>query len=189
MFAIAGFIEPAIMPDRVFKPHFLRLQQLHRRLLQSRQGGSNLEKQRALEDYMVELFQMLDGFTCVGKDVRSSSDENDLIFQNNHTEHALLRLMVPNLLVQCRNRADAVDAGEMRSFKEALASRGLRYGVYVSVNGFTGFKRKDAAAEDAKQVVRDARRDGLYILLIDQDELGAIADGRSLVDRIWQKQS
>ncbi len=65
----------------------------------------------------------------------------------------------------------------------------MPYGVYISVNGFTGFKTTGYTAGDCKQVLRDARNGGHFILLLDLSDLDAVARGRSLVDVLWDKQN
>lgn len=187
VYAVKGFIEPLVDPDKIFMPNHQRLRELHSILLQSRIDGSNDEKKRALEDYVAELFEMIDGVKCVDKDSRSSMDEIDVIFQNNHSVDSLIKRMAPSFLVLCRNTADPVDAKEVTAFREALALRDLHYGVYVSVNGFTGFKGKGPGTQDCKQVFRDSRQKGYHILTLDLDDLESINKGRSLVGLLWEK--
>jgi hypothetical protein len=172
----------------MFKADYPKLHQLHTSLLASRVSGTNDEKKNALESYMASLFEMIDKVKCVKRDSLSSVDEIDLIFQNENVGHALLNLMAPNFMVLCRNTADPVNSKEMRAFKDSIILRGLRYGIYVSVNGFTGFKQKGHGAGDCLQAIRDARNQGYRILTLDLSDLEQILDhGQSLVDILWEK--
>ena len=189
MYRVRGFIQPSTSPDTIFRPNYTTLRQLHDQLVASRVNGSNDEKKKALEGYMEYLFGQVEGSSCVAKDSRSSYDEVDLIFRSINNSDELMRLMSPNYLVQCRNTAASVDSGEMRNFKEALSSRSMAWGVYVSINRFTGMKGNGVAAQDCKQVIRDARRDGINILTIDLADLESIFQGRSLVDILWDQRT
>lgn len=187
-YCIRGFIRPSMTPDNIFKADYIILRQLHNRLLASRESGSNDEKKKALEHYVAVLFEMITKVKCVNRDSLSSVDEIDLIFQNEHVGHALLKLMSPNFMALCRNTANPVDSKEMRAFKDSMKSRGHHYGVYVSVNGFTGFKQKGHGAQDCLQAIRDARIEGYRILTLDLSDLEQILEeGRSLVDILWEK--
>ena len=72
-----------------------------------------------------------------------------------------------------------------------MTSRSLNFGVYVSVLGFSGMKGKgtSVAAQDCKQVIRDARREGLSILTLDLADLESIFQGRGLVDILWERRN
>ena len=57
MYKVRGFIQPSLSPESIFRPDYRKLRQFHERLVQSREGGSNDSKKRALEDYMEYLFE------------------------------------------------------------------------------------------------------------------------------------
>ena len=84
-------------------------------------------------------------------------------------------------LVECKNWSKPVGAREIRDFDGKM--REIRFRILISVNGITGKKERD----DAKGVIRDARKEGRIIVVLDKNDLEDIAKGMHPAEKINAK--
>jgi hypothetical protein len=190
LYRVRGFINPTVPEDQVYRPDYVELADLYRKLAQTRTSpATNKEKQDALENFSEFVFDAIDGFSCSGRNVRVSDSEVDRIFSNRHTEHPLLQKLGSSLRIECKNTAKPVSTSELKTFVDVLRQAQAPYGVYVSMAGFSGIRtmaKRPVALKDCAIKARDAFGQGHCVLMFDADMIEAIGlQGHSLITALW----
>lgn len=139
-------------------------------------GAKGAGRGKALEEFMAELFSGLKGLRILKRNARLSAEELDLVVKND-IDTGFWRIAGSPIIVECKNWSDRVGAREISVLVDKLrsVSPDCRTGVLVAVNGITG----DAHA-DAYLKVREARRDGRYVIVLERSDLEDVANGTSL---------
>ena len=149
-----------------------QLRQVFARFLHRvRQAQTNDEKKRSLE-YLAEfLFETIKGLKVVDRDLRTSAEEIDRLVRNESDEPFWRNLGNP-FLVECKNWGVPVGAKEIRDLKGKMDSRGIKTAFLLAKSGVSGNDYRDA-----RLAIREAPKDGRYIVVLDDTDLQEIADG------------
>jgi Restriction endonuclease len=147
------------------------------------EAKKDAKKGGMLEKVVEDIFSSLEGLRVVKRNARLRAEELDLIIQNDlHT--GFWRVAGSPLIVECKNVRKRVGAAEISLLLDKLASVGpdAKTGIMVAMNGITGNPSRDAVLK-----IREARREGRYILVLDRSDLQEIAKGASLGTIIERK--
>lgn len=128
------------------------------RALQSA-GISSYEKGRRLEQFLERVIQASIGLEVACKNVRTETQELDLVLKNNVAGTFWSSLNSPFIYVECKNWVGVVGIAEARIFESKMRQSGpyCRLGVFVALNGTTRPFRDHLAA---------IRRDGIGVAII-----------------------
>lgn len=149
----------------------------YRELLRMCNASAGHAKGMALEDLAAYLLNDLSGWMLAGRRVRADDCEIDLCYVN-----ASLRQkdwdMGCMLLVECKNRSNVAGVSVLRNLAFVMDAKGARSGIIISTSGFT---------KVVKEQVSRLAMQGRIIILLDGDDLAAIADGLSPEECIFNK--
>jgi Holliday junction resolvase-like predicted endonuclease len=128
------------------------------------------DKGRALEELMARFFGSVAGFTVNGRNIRTETEEIDIVIRNGATDPVFSREEVI-VLVECKNWSGKCGRNEFVLFKEKIANRNLRcsVGFLVSWNGF--------AETVTKEMLRTSQQRMLVVPLTGERVRQAIASG------------
>ncbi len=117
----------------------------------------------ALERFAAEFLQTVKGLQILSRNVRLEAEELDLLVQNDITT-GFWRFAGSPIVVECKNWSNKVGAREIAILVDKLKVMGpdARTGILIAPNGVTG---------PVRTKLRDYLRDGLYILVLDHDDL------------------
>ncbi len=132
---------------------------------------SNLAKKDSLEGLSKYFLNGVKGLRVIEKDYRGPSEEIDLLVANESCEIPLNNIGNP-VAVECRHRRKPASSKDIRDFYGKLAAIGLKAGILVSLKGVTG------NLYDAVGVIRDARKNGITIVVITLEDLKGVVDGK-----------
>ncbi|NPE28603.1 hypothetical protein HNV12_11665 [Methanococcoides sp. SA1] len=117
------------------------------------------KKGRLLEQFTVDLFSTIKGFTPVGSNLHTKNEEFDAIFRNNIDRPFLQALNSPLIIFECKNWSKKVDIREVKAFSADLFDHNnlVKVGVFIAMNGFE--------AGCAVQQIRLSGSDKILILI------------------------
>jgi hypothetical protein len=122
-------------------------------------------KGQTLEALLCVLFESLKGFNVIDKDVRTSSEEIDILIGNESTDPFLSKLGTP-ILVECKHWKFPVGAKDVNWFITKVKKRSLNVGILVAWKGITGNEYKDANLE-----IKRALEANVTIVILTKDQL------------------
>lgn len=131
---------------------------------------TNLEKKRSLEDLAEYVLNSVSGLEVISKNPRGPSEEIDLIVAN-ESKNELFRRFGSLLLVECRHRRKPATSSDIRDFSGKMRSLSIKTGILFSLKGITGNKY------DAQSALRDAKKDGRNIIVLNMNDLREISEG------------
>lgn len=131
---------------------------------------TNVAKKRSLEDLAEYLLNGIRGLEVVSRNPRGPSEEVDLIVANESKNEFFRRLGNP-LLVECRHRRKPATSKDIRDFSGKMGSMAIKTGFLFSLKGITGDKY------DAQSALRDAKKEGKDIVMLDMNDLLQISQG------------
>lgn len=137
-----------------------------------------------LEHLVKYIFEKVPSVSLHAKNVLDGprAHELDLAFWHLHARSALA-FLDPLFLVECKASATPVGSAEVGWFVQKLRVRGARAGIIVALNGITG----DGHTSAHREVLDALARDGISILLLNRNELLALADTAALVTMLRDK--
>lgn len=145
---------------------------------------TNRSKGLAFERLCQYLFESLDGVCVDYHDVRTSSEEIDLVLWNAQIEE-VLRPWESVILVECKNWSQAVNALHLDSFIGKLRRRYLKTGIFVAANSVTGgYIRGNRNEPGAMGIISSALQEGIRAITMTADDLKRISsvdDFRTLI--------
>lgn len=141
---------------------------------------TNKEKKDSLEKLGEILINMIEGLEVIKKNVNTKTEEIDLTVKNESKDPFWQRLPTP-FLVECKNWSKPVGASEIRNFDGKMNE--ITFRIMIAINGITGRSERD----DAKGAVRDARKQGRQIVILDKKDLIDIAKGVHPAEKINAK--
>ncbi|PKQ89358.1 hypothetical protein CXK86_20115 [Paenibacillus sp. BGI2013] len=101
----------------------------------------NHEKGKVLEDFAVFLFErFLD--SKVSKNRRPADNETDVevILSEKERPTFMTDYMAPRMICECKNKkSSTIDVGMVAKLYELLGYRGSKFGVFISLNGISGY--------------------------------------------------
>lgn len=150
----------------------LRIKPYFRRILIAK---TNQEKGKALETLLCRLFESVKGFSILDTNVRTSSEEIDILVMNEASDPFLRNLGTP-ILVECKKWHHPVSAKEVNWFVSKVKRRSLKMGILVAWEGITGNDYRDANLE-----IQRALEEGITIAVVTRDHLMKVFSRRDLV--------
>jgi energy-coupling factor transporter ATP-binding protein EcfA2 len=123
------------------------------------------DKGHALEALLRCLFESVDGLSIAGTNVRTSSEELDILLRNETTDRFLGNFGTP-VLVECKKWGQPVGSKDINWFVSKVKRRSLRVGIFVAWEGITGSERSDAGLE-----IKRALEAGITIVVITKEQL------------------
>ena len=136
-----------------------------------RAAKTNDEKKKSLEDLAAKLLAPIEGLKVIRRDTRSSAEEVDL-FVRNDSELSFWRKVDTPFLVEYKNWSKPIGAPEIRDLKGKMVNMGITSAFLICIKGITGSGHRDGLLE-----VRDARRDGKFIVPVVGADLELVASG------------
>jgi hypothetical protein len=163
----------------------LQLDHYSRQLNLARRATTNDEKKISFENLARLLFESIPFLACRASDLRTSSSEIDLVIEYcGWTKPTLFDEFGRFCLVECKNWKEAVGASQVRDFIGKLAKARVKLGILFARNGITG----ENNVRDALNEIRSAfSRDGIYILVIAEEDLINIQNGTNFYKILDEK--
>jgi dCTP deaminase len=128
-----------------------------------------------LERFAVEFFKAIEGLRVLKVNARTAAEEFDVVIAND-VDRGFWRNVGSPIVAECKNWSSKVSAREIAVLADKLRVLGpdAKMGVLFATNGITGTARSDATLK-----IRELRREGRYIVVLDHGHLNSLADGRS----------
>ncbi|HII01490.1 TPA: restriction endonuclease [Methanosarcinaceae archaeon] len=144
--------------EKSSKPH-LNKQIFIEKLSQCERETNSQKKGKLLEEFTIELFSTIEGFTLFNKNLRTINEEFDAVFQNNIDSPFFQSLTSPHILFECKNWTRKVSITEVKAFSSDLDDHKnlTRVGLFLSISGFE--------AGCNVQQVRKSSSDNILILV------------------------
>jgi hypothetical protein len=138
-----------------------------------------------LEAVIADVFAAIPGVQLVNAAMKNiaQSREIDLAFTVRRSARGLEHFD-PELLVECKNWDRPVGSIEVAWFVTKLRRAGVSVGVLVAANGITGDPQVPTAAYAE---LRDARAEGLTVVVLERAELETMESGEQLAHVLEQK--
>jgi len=129
-------------------------------------------KGKALEDLLAALFASIEGFTEIDRNVKTETEEIDIVFRN-ESQHPFWQKEGSLILVECKNwHSQRVGKNEFVLFKEKIENRAgrCRLGFLVCVEEF--------AETVTKEMLRSSKTD-LLVVPIDDERLKQLVESQN----------
>lgn len=137
-------------------------------LLAAYGANGSTERGETLETLLEYVFGCFEGVTVEGRDMRSGSQELDLVLFNDGKCTFFDRASA-EILVEAKNWDGAVGSQEVSWFLEKMRARSVRHGFFVCRHGVTGEFRN--GRDGALDALYGSLRDGLRPVVLTLDEL------------------
>jgi hypothetical protein len=125
-------------------------------------------KGRKLEELLSIMINLSDDFHVARRNVRTKSEEIDLVVENVSRSAFFSQLRSPLILVECKNWTLKVGAKEVRDFAQKLQNRSkmlCNVGILVAISGLT---------KDAHEELLGYRGKDFLIVTIDGEDIARI---------------
>lgn len=132
---------------------------------------TNDEKKKTLEKLAGLIFSSIDNNISILPNVRTTTEEIDLLLMNESSIPFWQRLGSP-VFVECKNWSSPVGINVLRDFKGKMETQGIRNGILISMSGITGNNWRGA-----KTYLKEQKMIGYFIILLDRKDLEDIASG------------
>ena len=136
---------------------------------------SNIAKKDSLEDLSKYFLNGINGLKVIEKDYRGPSEELDLLVAN-ESDDAPLKAIGNPIAVECRHRRKPATSKDIRDFRGKLTDIGLKAGIIITLKGVTG------DPFDAVGVIREARKNGVSIIVITIEDLERVVEGKKPIE-------
>jgi hypothetical protein len=113
-------------------------------------------KGKLLEELFVQLIQVDGNFTLCQRNVRTKSEEIDIVIQSDISSPFWSGLSSPLILLECKNWKDKVGVKEVRDFAGKIENRPkllCRIGFLIAVSGFTSDAEEELVGYRARDFV------------------------------------
>jgi hypothetical protein len=146
---------------------------------------SNNEKKKSLEKLAKYLFETIPFLSCKYIDLRTRSSEIDIIVEFRGAD----RLTIFDeygryFLIECKNWKESVGAAQVRDFIGKLRKSRTKLGVILAKNGISGERN---GAEAVLEIHTAFHTDGVYVLVISEEDLRAVERGDNFYDILDKK--
>ena len=148
-----------------------------RALLASCEAPTASDKGMALENLAACMLGAVEGWLLAGRRVKADDCEIDLCFVNASLDQSAWD-MGTILLVECKNRVEVSGVSVLRNLSFIMDAKGCRTGLIISMSGFS----KVVIEQSARLACQEK-----YVLLIDGDDLDAVAAGMHPSDLVNAK--
>lgn len=142
---------------------------------------TNHAKKLSYEYLAIFLMGAIEGLKIIGHDERGASEEVD-VWIANEAEEAFWQQMGGIFIVECKHWGKPVGAEEIRDLRTVMNDKNVQLAILLSRNGVTGDKWHDAVDS-----IRKAHKEGKNIIVLDQNDLQAIAGGIHPAKQIQRK--
>jgi hypothetical protein len=148
-------------------------------------GGTNAARGRAYEDLICYVFSQVPGVEITRRNQMNAFETEEIDVAVWNDGHADGLFFLSNIiLIECKNWSNAVGSAEVNWFDTKLRNRGLDFGVLVATNGITG---NGSDLTNAHHIIATALKERRRLVVIQADELAALADSSELVRLIKEK--
>lgn len=139
---------------------------------------SNYEKGHRLELFLATIIEAVRGLQIVRKNVRTETQELDLVVKNVVRGIFWQSLNSPFILIECKNWSQPVGTSEARVFESKLRQAGPRFGlgIFVATNGVTG---------PFSQHLASIRREGITAVVITNNDIGDLLSSTNVKVAEW----
>lgn len=154
-----------------------------RPLLERVDTSSGPDKGKALEDFAAAFIETVKGLEIIKRNARLSAEELDIYIEN-RIVHGFWRLAGSPMIVECKNWSEPVGAKEITILQGKLesVSPDAKTAILVAPQGVSGNGYRDAILK-----IRESRQRGRQIIVLERDDLEAIADGKHAARVIEEK--
>lgn len=147
-------------------------------------ADSTTRQGRAFEDLICYIFEKIPGISVSLRDEFNATrtQEIDVAFWNEKKKNGLYFL--PNLfIVECKNWSTSVRGQDIDWFFTKLKDRGRNFGILIARNGII----EDSPNPGANQVISNALRDGIEIIVFSGQDLENLRDTQQIIKLLKQK--
>lgn len=138
-------------------------------------------KGKLLEDLFVQLIQIDDNLNLCERNVRTKSEEIDIVVQSSISSPFWSKVSSPLILLECKNWKDKVGVKEVRDFAGKIENRPrllCRIGFLIALSGFTS---------DVEEELVGYRARDFIIGTITGSEVEDLIRSKGLVSDLFQK--
>lgn len=114
------------------------------------------EKGRLLEQIFVRLFQLDGSFIVLEHNIRTETEEIDIVVQPDTSSPFWSKVSPPMLLLECKNWKEKIGTKELQVFATKIENRPkilCRIGYLISISGFTNDAEKELIGYRARDFV------------------------------------
>jgi len=144
--------------------------------------NSNAIRGQALEDLSCYILGRVPGIEILDKRTKNTTEteEIDISFYNDNHPNGLKFL--PNYCIaECKNWSHPVGSIEVSWFDRKMLDTNSSHGFFIALNGITG---NPDLFGNSHIIVRDALREGRYLIVIKQDEIRQLSTTDNFVELI-----
>lgn len=136
-------------------------------------SGSNQQKGRRFEALLAYLLSQITDFRVVERNLRTATQELDVVLQIDHHSSRAWQQHVPYMLVEAKNQNDMTPAPVVSGLMSKIRTKGqsCKMGLLISTSGFTS----DAKQEELRYSESENR-----IVFIGPDELSSLIEAIDL---------
>lgn len=146
---------------------------------------SNDEKKKSLEKLAEYLFGAIPFLTCKYIDLRTRSSEIDIVVECRGAGRlTIFDEFGRYFLVECKNWKKSVGAAQVRDFIGKLRKSRTKLGVILAKNGISG---EHNGAEAVLEIHAAFYADGIYVLVLTEEDLRAIERGENFYEVLDKK--
>ncbi|MGW8958778.1 hypothetical protein [Paenibacillus sp. NPDC055715] len=145
----------------------------------------NYEKGKVLEDFAVFLFERFID-SKVTKNRRPADNEMDVetVLSEKERPTFMSDYMAPKVICECKNKKSApIDVGMVAKLYELLGYRGSKFGVFISLNGISGYGWRFGEGKRKKILLRY----GIPLISFKVDELESLSSEGNFYTMIKEK--
>jgi hypothetical protein len=154
------------------------LEELLIRVESASQGSDTNLKRKSMENLAQYLFSSVEGL-YVKPSTRAGPYELDGIITN-ISPHPFLKTLDTYIPIECKNWKKPIGAPEITKFIGKLSLFKCNYGILLS--------KKGLKAKTVNELRKDAcRRNGIYVLVFNEDDIKSIIEGRDLLSLLIEK--
>jgi dCTP deaminase len=136
-------------------------------------SATGVEKGKALERFTAAFIRTINGLEIIKTNALLSAEEID-IYVENHIGTGFWRLAGSPMIVECKNWSTTVGAREISVLHEKLVaiSPDAKTAILVAPDGVSGDEYRNAVLK-----IRESRQRGKQIIVLEREDLEAIAHG------------
>ncbi|MGC1929113.1 MAG: restriction endonuclease [Candidatus Nitrosopolaris sp.] len=138
-------------------------------------------KGRLLEQVVSQIISLVRDLRIGGTRIDDGIQEIDIYVRNHNKKHIWAE-MEGMIFIECKNWVCRVGSKEIALFAQKLNNKGLKSGIFVTMNGITG-----EGFEGARGQLRFLLQQGVKIIVIDGTDIQDILNCRDVSAKIDEK--
>ncbi|TET06329.1 MAG: hypothetical protein E3J86_15075 [Candidatus Thorarchaeota archaeon] len=150
-------------------------------LIAAKNATSTDTKGKTLEKLAEYVFNSVEGFSVLPS-VRTSTGELDRIVRVERYDDPFILSIGAHFIIEAKNWKTPVSAKDVALFSTKLQKHQCKFGVLVAMNGITGEGKRDAQG-----IIYDSFKDGITIVVIAEDDIKQIVEGKDLIEILREK--